>query len=135
MQVFISYAQADSDLANKLRDAIKAAGFDVWDPSQVLPGDNWGAELAQALETSKAMVVLMTPNSAHALNVTQELSYALGNLNYKGRVISVIPTSSDQSPRYSIPGIVKHLQTIELDLSGEKEQGFQQITQALRNAA
>ena len=72
MKVFISYAPVDAELARRVADVLKAAGFQVWDNSQVLPGDNWGAKLAEALQDSEAMVVLLTPNSLRSPNIQFE---------------------------------------------------------------
>src|SRR2546427_13069892 len=103
MKVFISHATTDTDLAKRIIDGLKASGFQVWDPSEVLPGDNWGAKLGEALEDSDAMVVLLTPNSLKSPNVTSEVGFALGNRNYKGRIIPVLAAPPNQLPREELP--------------------------------
>src|SRR5438105_12167741 len=117
MKVFISHAAADIDLAKHVADTLRQSGFQVWDAgdtSQVLPGDNWGEELAQALKESSAMVILLTPNSVKSPNVTFELGFALGNLDYKGRVIPVLAAPPEQLPMDQIPWVLRRFQMIRL---------------------
>ena len=57
-----------------------AAPTQVWDPEvNVLPGDNWAAQVGRALEESDAMVVLLTSNSVSSPHVKADMSYALGS--------------------------------------------------------
>ena len=49
MKVFISRASTDAKLAKRVADVLKEAGFEVWDDTQILPGENWGEKLAEAL--------------------------------------------------------------------------------------
>ena len=138
MKVFISHADADADLAKRVADTLKKSGFQVWDAgdnSQVLPGDNWGEKLAQALEESNAMVILLTPNSVKSPNVTYELSFALGNRNYEGRVIPVLAVPPEQLPMDQIPWILGRFQMIHLPDEERDGQAIQQIAYALRAAA
>ncbi|NJN59805.1 MAG: TIR domain-containing protein, partial [Leptolyngbyaceae cyanobacterium SL_5_9] len=38
MKVFISYASTDAKLAKQVADALKKAGFQTWDETQIFPG-------------------------------------------------------------------------------------------------
>ena len=73
MKVFISHASTDAKLAKRVAHVLREAGFQVWDETQILPGDNWGTQLSEALQESEAMVVLLTPNSLHAPNLSHEV--------------------------------------------------------------
>jgi len=99
-----------------------------------LPGDNWGEKLAEALQGSDAMVVLLTPNSVRAANVTAEVGYALGQKRYKGRLIPVIAASPEQLPRDDIPWVLTRMKTVTL-AGVDREEGLRQIAEALRSAA
>jgi hypothetical protein len=134
MKVFLSHASADAVLAKQLAGALREAGFQVWDGSEVLPGDNPGVKLAEALEESEAMVVLLTPNSVHAPNVSLELGYALGKLDYKGRVIPVVAASPQELPLNDIPWILNRFKIIQLP-QPDPEEGVETIAEALRAAA
>jgi hypothetical protein len=40
VKVFISHAWADAKLAKRIADILKEADFQVWDDTQILPGEN-----------------------------------------------------------------------------------------------
>jgi hypothetical protein len=135
MNVFISYAPADAELAGRIADVLKASGFQVWDDSQILPGDNWGVRLAQALEEAEAMVVVLTPHSLRSPNVSREVGYALGNKDYKDRVIPVIAAPPDQLPQEDIPWVLNRFQVIHLQDDDRDKEGLERIAQVLQAAA
>jgi hypothetical protein len=134
MKIFISHSFADQDLANQVAEALKASGFQVWEGSEVLPGDNWGEKLGQALEDAQAMVVLLTPDSLRSLNVRYEIDYALGKKDYKGRVVPVLAAPPDQLPHERIPWVLRKFRTVNLVETGPEE-GAKQIAAVLRGAA
>ena len=79
MKVFISHSHADAPLAARVSEALRRSGLEVWDTDlDVLPGDNWAAEVARALEESEAMVVLLTQDAINSPYVRREMEYALG---------------------------------------------------------
>lgn len=135
MQVFISYANSDAELVRKISDAVQSAGFQVWDGTQIFLGDNWAQQVAQGLEESTAMIVLLTPDSLHARNVELDVSFALGKIEYKGRLIPVIAASEEQLPLDQIPWILKKLQVLRIPNLKDNREGLEQITQALQAAA
>lgn len=101
--MFISHALADHDLARRIAGQLRASGLQVWDDSEVLPGDNWAQKVAQVLEDSNAMVVLLTPNALQSPHVASEIGYALGKKDYKGRVVTVLAAPPEELPRDKIP--------------------------------
>jgi len=134
MKVFISHASSDAKLAKRLADVLREAGFQVWDETQILPGDNWGAKLAEALQESDAMVVLMTPNSLHSPNLSYEVGYALGKADYKGRLIPVIAAPPEQLRKEDIPWVFYKFHMIHLPDQERDEEGLRKIVQALKEA-
>jgi TIR domain len=99
MNVFLSYATEDQDLADSLRTHLSKAGFEVWDPiAQLLPGDNVGTQIEAALEKSEAMVVLLSPKSQRSPFVNSEIQFALGSSRYKNRLIPVLVQGSIDVP-------------------------------------
>jgi hypothetical protein len=135
MQVFISHAATDAKLAKHIAHILREAGLQVWDDTQILPGDNWGAKLAEALQESDAMVVLLTPNSVHSPNLSYEVGYALGKSDYKGRLIPVIAASPEQLPEEDIPWVFHKFQMIYLSDPESDEEGLRKIAQVLTEAA
>ena len=115
MQVFISYSDSDSPLAARVSKALREAGLQVWDPEvNVLPGDNWPAQVGRALEQSDAMVVLLTPNSISSPHVRADMAYALGSKSYRNRLIPVAVGGRERLPKSEIPWIVRKLDWVDL---------------------
>lgn len=135
MKVFISYSHADKSLARDLTRALEQARHDVWDAErEILPGDNWAKKIAEGLEESEAMVVLLTPDAVRSQAVRREIDYALGKKSFDRRLIPVIVGSPEKFPADSIPWILRHLNVINLPDQGQEE-GIRQITQALKEVA
>ncbi len=135
MQVFISHANGDAQLAHHLAKILRESGIKVWDDTQILPGDNWGIKLGEALQESDAMVVLLTPNSVNSPNLNFETGYALGDKSYKGRLIPVIVAPRGVLPNEAIPWVLRKLNMVYLPDLDKDEEGFKQITQMLKEAA
>ncbi len=137
MKVFISHDFNDTKLARRVAGTLREAGFQVWDYSEINPVDNWRESLGKALDESNAMVVLLTPNSVHSYNVSHDLNYALGKLEYKGRVISVIANPSQQLSPREIPWVLnlELFQKISLPNLENDEEGLKKIAQALKAVA
>lgn len=106
MRVFLSYADSDMEFAKGLASQLSKQGYEVWDPYQNLfPGDNWSLKIGEALKESKAMVVLLSPDSVRSRSVRREIEYALGDPNYSGRLFPVVVR-----PTKEIPWILKKFQ-------------------------
>lgn len=73
--VFISYARDDSDTANQLARELEARGISVYfDHDVLVAGTDFRQEIAQALRTAKAVVVLLSANTKRSSWVQEELS-------------------------------------------------------------
>lgn len=124
MQVFLSYDQSDQAFARALSSQLKKRGFFVWSPAEeVLPGDNVWLRIGEALKNSKAMIVLLSPDSMRSQNVRREIEYALGDPNYEGRLfpVRVRPTSD-------IPWILRKFKTFDAGRSAAK------VSESIANA-
>ncbi|HEV2381699.1 MAG TPA: toll/interleukin-1 receptor domain-containing protein [Terriglobia bacterium] len=99
MQVFLSYSLADKIFAKQLASELSKQGYDVWDPEvEMSPGDKWLEQIGQALRRSKAMVVLLSPDSAKSELVRRDIEYALSNLNYAERLFPVLVRPTEDFP-------------------------------------
>ena len=99
MQVFLSYTQAEQDFARALSQELTRRGLEVWsDEQEILPGDNWGSSIAEALKKSKALVVLISPESMRSKFVRSEIQYALGELSYEQRIFPVMVEETSSVP-------------------------------------
>src|SRR5271163_4013871 len=80
MQIFLSYAGSDKAYAKSLASQLQKRGFSVWSPrDEVLPGDNVWLQTGEALKKSRAMIVLLSPDSVRSEHVRREIEYALGD--------------------------------------------------------
>ena len=135
MKVFLSYSHADSRLAAQISNALQQSGMQVWTPdANILPGDNWGAELGRALEESNAMVVLLTPDPPDC-DVMRNIDYALGAKNYSNRLIPVVVGDPAQVRADLVPWIVRKMRWIDLDEDKRIEAQVQPIVDAIREHA
>ena len=133
MQVFLSYSDADRDFARQLASQLSKRGHQVYDPSdQLFPGDNWPLKIGEALQKSKAMVVLLSPDSMKSEWVRREIEFALGDQNYKGRLFPVLVR-----PAQRIPGILREIQEglreLEMLPAGDPAKVGDAIATALSN--
>lgn len=136
MKVFISHAHQDEPLAKRLTAVLRRACFEVWDQDrEIMPGDNWAEKVAQALQESDAMVVLLTPAALQSKWVLREIEYALGTEKYNQRLIPVAVGGEDKLPEDKIPWILKRLSLIKLADPWRDNEGLQQVAQALSRAA
>ena len=136
MKVFISYAQSDERLAEKIAESLKQAGLTIRDYRQeILPGELWSEKASQALRDSDAMVVLLTPEAARSKQVRSEINYALSQDAFKNRLIPVVVGSPDKLPKKEVPWILWELQVVNLPERGNQKDGIQQIARTLLKAA
>lgn len=87
-RVFLSYSRRDSVVADRVRDDLRARGYEVWiDRDEIGLGDDFVATLHGAIDETLArgaLVLLMTSSALHSDFVRHELSYALSR---HGRVV------------------------------------------------
>ncbi len=107
-KVYLTYASEDSSAARKVSDALESAGYDVWDSDRsLLPGEAWAAKVQKALDTSDAMVVLVSPYTSKSRYLQNEIGYALGAERYSGRLVPVM-----LAPTRDYPWIFDDLQMV-----------------------
>jgi TIR domain len=129
MKIYLSYATPDREFAKQLASHLTRRGYDVWDPeTELLPGENYGLKLGKALRDSRAMVVLLSPDSVKSGSVTRDIEYAVTNRSYEGRVFPVLVRPTD-----GIPWILRELGI--LHTSGRPEAASKRIANALKQAA
>ncbi|MCB9454048.1 MAG: TIR domain-containing protein [Anaerolineaceae bacterium] len=75
--IFISYNHADTPYVETLKTALKARDFNVWFDKHIEPGDpRWFASIQNAIRTSSAVIVVMTPEAEQSLWVEKEILMA-----------------------------------------------------------
>ena len=89
-RIFISHAQEDAELAQRLADALKAAGRPVWiAPESILPGEQWVEAIGRGLDISGIFVILITPQAVQSTWVRYEMNLAI-NLERRLRM-EIVP--------------------------------------------
>jgi hypothetical protein len=77
-KVFISYSRKDQDFAKQLAKSLLQVGFGVWlDIEDIPAGVKWSTAIQNALQTSEAMLVILSPDSMSSVNVEDEWQYFL----------------------------------------------------------
>ena len=61
--VFISYAQGDEEKADRLKAELERQGLGVFEDAELVLGQDWQATLDDAMQTAKAVVVLLSAAS------------------------------------------------------------------------
>ena len=124
MQIYISYAKSDEAFARNLSSQLAKRGLSVWSAhEEVLPGDNIWLRTGEALKRSKAMIVLISPDSMRSEHVRREIEYALGDPNYEGRVFPV-----QVRPANDIPWILQKFRTFDA------KQGAARVSESIAEA-
>ena len=126
VRVFLSYHHNDARTAAMIRKTLERARFEVWDPiGGLLPGDNLHEALATALRSAQAIVVLLSPEAIDDPSFRHEISYALGESRFDGRLVPVVIR-----PVPKVPWILGKLQV--LDIHSDVKRGSRRIVEALR---
>ena len=109
MNIYLSHARKDSELALQLASRLKGEGLSVLHPETgIAPGENWAKEIGKALERSEFMVFLLTPGALQADWVRKDVEFALGSKKYEGRVYSVFVGSTPEAGK-EMPWILMKL--------------------------
>jgi hypothetical protein len=74
VDVFISHVEEDREVALELADALDAAGYSTWCYERdTIPGPSYLLQTSRAIEQSRAVVVLISPDSLGSHQVTSEV--------------------------------------------------------------
>lgn len=90
-ELFLSHANADQGLAERLASTLRQHGVHVWFSKTNLRGaQQWHDEIGDALKRCDWFAVLLSPHSVRSRWVKHELSYALRKKRYEDRVIPIL---------------------------------------------
>ncbi len=136
MQIYLSHAYEDAAIARKVAKLLRAEGLDVWQAqTEVLPGDNWAEKISQALNESHAMIVLLTPEALRSPPVRHEIEFALGNINFRNRLVSVLVGPPEKISLDAIPWILRNLPVVRMAQLEPADEVIKEITRALLEPA
>lgn len=98
MRVFISHSPSDKSQARGIAQGLRDQGLDVWfDEWELQPGGNFAKTIGKGLESSDAMVVLVSPESMQSWQ-REEIQYAITTPRFEGRLIPVMAKPSPDVP-------------------------------------
>lgn len=136
MKVFVSHADTDEPLAQKVAAVLQRAGLEVRDPTrEVMPGDDWAAVVSHALQEAQAMVVLLTRDAMRSRWVHSEILYALGQVRFRERLVPVVVGNPEELRNEDVPWVLGRLKTIKLTEYESEDDGIAEIARTLQNAA
>jgi formylglycine-generating enzyme required for sulfatase activity len=125
--VFISYSHADTQAMTHVRDHLRTLGMRIWTDEGIVPGtQNWQIAIEQALRNTRAVVVLLSPDSATSLWVREELGFAQ-NL---GKKVYPLLIKGDETD--AIPFGYSKAQWIDIRRGELVEPGIEKLYVALR---
>jgi sulfatase modifying factor 1 len=86
-RVFISYASADSAVANRICGTLESAGIPCWiAPRDIEAGTDYPAAIVDAVASCSVLVVLLTENAVSSPHILSEVGHAF---NSKKRIIPI----------------------------------------------
>ena len=75
--VFMSYSRRDTEIMQRIRDDLAAAGISVWTDKGIPPGaPSWKVEIENAIREADCLVALFSPDAAQSRWVRAELDFA-----------------------------------------------------------
>lgn len=90
--VFLSYKSEDEEWVRRLKQALVERGLRVWlDRDEIRPGDRFVRALENGIETSGAVVMIVSPESLRSEWVRDEYERALTLPNQAARALQLIP--------------------------------------------
>ena len=84
-QVFISYASADKQVADRVCSALESAGVSCWiAPRNIEPGRDYPAAIVEAVNSVHVLVLILTAHTAASPHILSEVGHAFSG---KKRII------------------------------------------------
>ncbi len=78
--IFLSYSRKDTGIMGRIRDDLRAAGLTVWtDETLELGTPKWETDFAEAVETSRCCVLILSPDSNGDESVEKQLKQVEAN--------------------------------------------------------
>jgi signal transduction histidine kinase len=123
-QVFLSYSRYDLHVMQHVKESLLLRGLTVWTDELLEPGTaQWEVEIANAIENSEALIVLLTPAAKESRWVSRELSYAEA---HNVRIFPIMVAGTEQT---AIP--FRLISTQYIDFRNGFNNGMRELGKAL----
>lgn len=121
--LFISYAHVDQTVVYQLSRELKTIGYNVWLDSELGGSQDFVADILQAIEACKCLIVVLSPTALNSRYVKMELHHAVE----KGR--KVVPILL--SPEVKLPPLIRTNQAV-MGFLTDFVLGFKELRVALK---
>ena len=127
-QVFVSYSRTDSDSMKRVCEHLRGSQLFLWTDENLVPGTpSWSKAIEKALDGSKCLIVLLSPDSKVSEWVDREITYALSIVR-----IPIYPILVRGDDRTAIPFILAHAQYV--DIRNQFEEPLTKLSNAIKKA-
>jgi TolB-like protein/tetratricopeptide (TPR) repeat protein len=124
-EVFVSYSREDATRVSDLVGKLRAAGVSLWiDQGGIDAASQWSEQIVNALESAKAMLLMVSGSAVHSHNVAKEVVLVSER---KGHILPVHlqPTVIPPALKYQLAGI-QHVEYFQ-----ESDEALKAILRAL----
>lgn len=127
--VFLSYSRKDRDLMHVLRKSLEEHRIIVWSDESLEPGaHSWRSDVQNAIENTRCVVAILSPDAKESEWVNEELNYAKIR---KARIFTVLVRGDESN---AIPFGMTGVQWIDMRadfVEGIEELVYQKATEQL----
>src|SRR5258708_3665179 len=125
MNVFLSYANEDKDVAERLARDLRERGVDVWRDKELEPGANWHKQLLAAISEAPLFVALVTNKLARSGYFSTELASAMA-LAESSPDRKIVPVIVDKNA--DLPPFLDQFTAIDATNPSEYQNALRQLT-------
>ncbi len=122
--VFMSYSRIDAEVMRRVTEDLRKHGFGVWNDEALEPGTpSWKDAIEAAIEGSKTVVALLSPDAKKSEWIERELDYA------RAQNVQIVPVIVRGDTQNAVPFELITVQ--RADLRKDYDEGFYQLQDAL----
>ncbi|MCB1722213.1 MAG: toll/interleukin-1 receptor domain-containing protein [Chromatiaceae bacterium] len=127
-QIFISYANEDTESARRLAGAFEGLGWTVWWDKQIPPGMDYAQVIEKAVNEASCIVVLWSKHSIDSRWVHTEAAVGADR-----RIVATVIV--DETPGEKVPFEFRRLQAVNLNdwTPGVPHAGFELLANRIRS--
>ena len=115
-QVFLSYADEDRAMMEKIRNSLRRESITIWtNKSDIQTGEAFEEAIERGIEQADNLVYLLSPNSVNCSYCQRELDYAF---SLHKRIIPVLVQTTNPE---QVPNMLRSLQYIDLTDNVQEE--------------